>query len=135
MLTKKNLFLIWCVLILAIIWIAVLPSDNLIHHLAVEYDSNRWLRFLAYASIVAIPVSSWRTRTGIASSLIPALMGMVFELWPVHVAGHVGRPENITPDLFGLAAGVLFGLNIRVMRKYAKPSKSASASPLPPNAE
>jgi hypothetical protein len=135
MLTKKTLFLIWCVLILAIIWIAVLPSDNLIHHLAVEYDSNRWLRFLAYASIVAIPVSSWRTRVGIASSLIPALIGMVFELWPVHVAGHMGRPENVTPDLFGFAAGILFGLNIRVMRKSVKPSKSANSGPLPPDAE
>ena len=135
MLTKKNLFLIWCVLILAIIWIAVLPSDSLVHHLAVEYDSNRWLRFLAYAFIVAIPVSSWKTRTKIVISLIPALMGMAFELWPVHVAGHLGRPENVTPDLFGFAAGVLFGLNIRVMRKSAKPSNGANAGSSRPGTE
>jgi hypothetical protein len=127
MLTKKSLFIIWCVLILSIAWIAVLPSDNLIHHLAVEYDSNRWLRFLAYASIVAIPVSSWRTRTAIAISVIPALVGMALEVRQAHIHGLFGRPENVTPDLFGIAAGVLFGLNIRVMRKSAKPSNNANS--------
>ena len=125
-----NLFLIWCVLILAIVWIAVLPSDSLVHHLAVEYDSNRWLRFLAYASIVAIPVSSWRTRTRIAISVMPALIGMGLEVWQTHVHGAFGRSENVTPDLFGIAAGVLFGLNIRMMRKPEKPSRNANPGSL-----
>jgi hypothetical protein len=57
---------------------------------------------------------------------------MVFELWPLHIAGLHGRPENVTPDLFGFAAGVLFGLNIRVMRKSAKPSNGANAGSSPP---
>jgi archaellum biogenesis protein FlaJ (TadC family) len=133
MLTKKTLSIIWCVFILVIVWIAVLPSDSLVHHLAVQYDSNRWLRFLAYASIVAIPVSSWRTRTGIAISFIPAFIGMALEMWQAHVHGLVGRPENITPDLFGFAAGVLFGLNIRVMRKSAKSSHNANSGPSEPS--
>ncbi len=127
MLTKKTLSIIWCVLILVIVWIAVLPSDSMVHHLAVQYDSNRWLRFLAYASIVAIPVSLWRTRSAIAISFIPALIGMVLEMWQAHVHGAVGRPDNITPDLFGFAAGVLFGLNMRVMRKSAKSSPNANS--------
>ena len=134
MLTKKSLFIIWCVLIVAIAWIAVLPSENLVHHLAVEYDSNRWLRFLAYASIVAIPVSAWKTRTAIAISLLPALIGMALEVWQSNIPGLLGRPENVTPDLFGIAAGVLFGLNIRMMRKSAKPSNnvnSGSSGPWP----
>lgn len=135
MLTKNTLFIVWCVLILAIVWIAVLPSDNLVHHLAVEYDSNRWLRFLAYASIVAIPVSSWRTRTAIAISVVPALAGMALEMWQAHVPGLFERPANVTPDLFGFAAGILFGLNIRVMRKSAKPSSHASSISSPPDSE
>jgi hypothetical protein len=135
MLTKKTLSIIWCVLILVIVWIAVLPSDSLVHHLAVQYDSNRWLRFLAYASIVAIPVSLWRTRSEIAISFLPAFIGMALEMWQAHVHGLAGRPENITPDLFGFAAGILFGLNIRVMRMAAKSSRNANSGSSEPGPE
>ena len=135
MLTKKTLSIIWCVLILVIVWIAVLPSDSLVHHLAVQYDSNRWLRFLAYASIVAIPVSLWRTRSEIAISFLPAFIGMALEMWQAHVHGLAGRPENVTPDLFGFAAGVLFGLNIRVMGKSAKSSRNANSGSSEPGPE
>ena len=122
MLTKKNLFVLWCVVIFVILWIAVLPNDSPIHHFAVQYDSNRWLRFCAYAAIVAIPFSSWRTRSAIAFSLLPALTGMTLELWQMHIHGILERPNNVTPDLFGIAAGVLLGLNFRVMRKPGRHS-------------
>jgi hypothetical protein len=135
MLTKKTLSIIWCVLILVIVWVAVLPSDSPVHHLALQYDSNRWLRFLAYSSIIAIPVSSWRTRTAIAISFLPAFIGMALEMWQAHVHGLVGRPNNVTPDLFGFAAGVLFGLNIRVMRKSTKSSPNGNSGSSEPSPE
>jgi hypothetical protein len=130
MLTKKRLFAVWCVLICAIVWIAFLPIDSSIHHFAVQYDSNRWLRFLVYASISAIPVSSWKHRATIVASLAVPGLGMCIELWQAHVQASTGRSISITPDLFGVAAGVLFGLNIRVMRKSAmKTGNPSSGSP------
>jgi hypothetical protein len=119
MLTKQSLFVIWCVLIFTIVWVAFLPVNSSIHHFAVQYDSNRWLRFLVYASISAIPVSSWRSRVTIGISLLVPGLGMCLELWQAHIQAHSGLSINITPDLFGIAAGVLFGMNIRVMRKAA----------------
>jgi hypothetical protein len=132
MLTKKRLFVIWCVLICAIIWIAFLPVDSSIHRFAVQYDSNRWLRFLVYASISAIPVSSWKSRITLVTSLLIPVLGMCIELWQTHVQASSGLSMNITPDLFGVAAGVLFGMNIRVMRKSALKSRdlgSGSSGP------
>jgi len=113
MLTKKGLFGLWCILICSIVWIAFLPVDSSIHRFAVQYDSNRWLRFLVYASISAIPVSSWRYRGTILASIAVPVLGMCIELWQAHA----GQSVSISPDLFGVAAGILFGMNIRVMRK------------------
>jgi hypothetical protein len=32
------------------------------------------------------------------------------------IPGHLSRSQNAMPDLFGVAAGVLLGLNLRMMR-------------------
>jgi len=60
---------------------------------------------------------------------------MALEMWQAHVHGLAGRPENITPDLFGFAAGILFGLNIRVMRMAAKSSRNANSGSSEPGPE
>jgi hypothetical protein len=37
------------------------------------------------------------------------------------------RPQNASADLFGIAAGILLGLNIRMMRNSAKSFENASS--------
>ena len=120
MLTNNRLFYLWCVLTGGVILISVLPGSSLIDHFLAAYDSNRWAHFLAYASVATIPVTAWKSRTSILFSLIPALVSIALELWQSHMPGPMVRMQNVPADLFGIAAGVLLGLNIRMMRNSEK---------------
>jgi len=44
------------------------------------------------------------------------------------IPGHQNRSQNAMPDLFGVAAGVLLGLNLRMMRQ---PNQAAARSKPP----
>ena len=120
MLTNNRLFYLWCVLTGGVILISVLPGSSSIDHFLAAYDSNRWAHFLAYVSVATIPVAAWKSRTSILFSLIPALVSIALELWQSHMPGPMVRTQNVPADLFGIAAGVLLGLNIRMMRNSEK---------------
>jgi hypothetical protein len=64
-------------------------------------------------------VTRWRDarRHG---GLIPALVSIALELWQSHMPGPMVRTQNVPANLFGIAAGVLLGLNIRMMRNSEK---------------
>ena len=120
MLTNNRLFYLWCVLTGGVILISVFPGGSLIDHFLAAYDSNRWAHFLAYAPVATIPVAVWKSRTRILCGLIPALVNIALELWQSHMPGPMVRTQNVPADLFGIAAGVLLGLNIRMMRNSEK---------------
>lgn len=107
---------------------AILPSGSWIYRDIVAFDSSRWVHFLAYALTVAIPVAVWRRRASVLFSLIPAFMNISLEYLQWHVHGPLVRPRNLSADLFGVAAGILLGLNIRTMRHSAKSSMSSRHS-------
>ena len=119
MLTNNRLFYLWCVLTGGLVVISVLPARNSSYYFLALYDSNRWANFLAYALVAAIPIAAWKHRTSMCLSLIPAIISIALELWQKHVPGPIVRTQNVPADLFGIAAGILLGLNFRVMRKSA----------------
>jgi len=130
MLTKNRLLYLWCALTVGIVFIAILPGGNSIYQLLAAYDANRWVHFLAYAWVVAIPVAAWRRAASILLSLVPAIFAIALEAVQAHIPGPIVRTSNIPADLFGVAAGVLLGLNLRMMRNSAKlPGREPSDSP------
>lgn len=113
-------FYIWCLLVGAILSVSILPPGSWIYRSIAGYDSNRWLHFLAYASAATIPVAAWRRRRSIWFALFPVAVSIVFEALQAGIPGPIVRTQNVPADLFGAAAGILLGLNIRVMRTSAK---------------
>jgi hypothetical protein len=116
MLRKNRHIFVWYVFVVAIALIAILPDANWIYRAMAAYDSNRWVHFLEYAMIAAIPVGAWGRRTDVAISFIPVFLCIVFEVLHMHIPGPIARTSNISADLFGVAAGILLGMNIRLIR-------------------
>src|ERR1039457_6805215 len=134
MLTRNRLLYFWCVLTVGVVLVSALPGSGWINSFLAPYDSNRWAHFLLYASVATIPVDALKRRSIILLSLIPAMTGVSFELWQPYIPGTMVRPQNPSADLFGIAAGILLGLNFRMMRNSAKyfenPSSDTSSSSL-----
>jgi hypothetical protein len=120
MLKNNRLVYLWCLFIGGIFLISILRGINWNYHSIAAYDSSRWAHFLAYVLVAAIPVAAWRYRRDVAFCLVPVMMSIALESLQAHIPGSVVRTQNISADLFGTAAGILLGLNIRVMRNSAK---------------
>jgi len=115
-----RLFYLWCVLVGGILLVSILPAGSWIYRSIAGFDSNRWVHFLAYALAASIPVAAWKRRKNILLSLIPVLMSTALEAVQAAISEPIVRTQNVPADLFGIAAGILLGLNIRTMHKTAK---------------
>jgi VanZ family protein len=110
------------------IWFALLGSALVLSNLPTSgapFDSiailstNHWFHFLLYAAIVAIPVTFWRRKYRFMLSLVTVLVVIALGSLQTFIPGHANRSQNAMPDLFGVAAGVLLGLNLRMLRASA----------------
>ena len=129
--TKRRFFYLWCLLTGGIVFVSFLPGNSRIYHAIAGYDSNRWVHFLAYALAAAIPVASTRRRAIVLLSFLPAMTSIVLEVLKAQSSGPFPRSQNIAADLFGAAAGILLGLNLRMMRHATRSlDNPSSASPL-----
>ncbi len=128
--TDLRLRFAWCVLTGVVISISILPGNSSIYQVAATPGLNRWVHFLAYAGVAAIPLLAWRLRSTILISLAIVMLGPVFDSLQAIVPGLIARPEILFADLFGVAAGILLGLNVRVMFDSAKSSDKFGADPL-----
>jgi hypothetical protein len=126
MLTNTRLRYLWCVLTGGILIMSILSGCSSIYQSVVAYSANRWIHFLVYATVTAIPVFAWRRRSSVLFSLIIVVLGFTFELLQAHIPGLIGRPQNAFADMFGFGAGILLGLNIRMMRTSAKSETNAT---------
>jgi hypothetical protein len=125
--SKNNrVFYCWCALIGGIITVAVVPHGSWIYRYITDCDSNRWAHFLAYALVVTLPFSGWRHWKSLLLSFIPVFMCIALETLQAKVTGSTARAYNVPADLFGVAAGVLLGLNIRAMCKSVNPLSNTS---------
>jgi hypothetical protein len=103
-----------------------MPGGSAIYQDVALFDSSRWVHFLAYAAVSAIPVAAWRRRNTVLLSLGGPVLGMILEALQPFISGFHGRPQNILADLFGVGAGILLGLNLRMMRNSANAAYSES---------
>ena len=108
---------------------SILPGNSSIYQVVATHGLNRWVHFLAYAAVAAIPVGAWRRRSTILFSLVIVMLGTALESLQAFIPGLIARPQILLADLFGVAAGVLLGLNVRVMFNSAKSPDSLGPAP------
>jgi putative effector of murein hydrolase len=133
--TSNLVFRVWCLLIGGIFLVEILPGRNWLYDLIATFDSSRWVHFLVYTAVVAIPFAVWRSRRNVLLSLVPVFLTYALEYVQSCVYGPYVRHRNLSADLFGIAAGILLGLNLRAMRSSGTPlgnarSTSSSAAPV-----
>jgi hypothetical protein len=126
---ENRLFYIWCVLIGVIFLTAILSGGSLAYQKIAAYDANRWIHFLAYAAVATVPIAVSKPRTRMLLAFLPPVICIALEFSQAHLSGPLTRAQNVPADFFGLAAGVLLGLNIRVMRNSSRPLDHESSNP------
>ncbi|MDR3573729.1 MAG: hypothetical protein P4L50_07705 [Anaerolineaceae bacterium] len=129
MLRSNRLVYLWCALIGGIALSAILPTNSQIYKSFADYDSNRWCHFLAYTSVVAMPFVLRKRKQGFLLFFVPPVFCIVLEMLHAYIPGLADRVQNTQADLFGAAAGVLLGLNLRVMRNATKPIGNVTTTP------
>jgi hypothetical protein len=120
MLTKRLLFYLWCLVAGGILLTSMLPGSGWTYQAIAVVGANRWVHFLVFVSLVAFPVASWARRNDVLIFLTTVVFVIVLEFSWMLIPGLSGRPQNVLANLFGLAAGILLGLNIRMMLKTEK---------------
>jgi hypothetical protein len=134
---KARFVYLWCLLICANVLLAVLPSGSWLYQILSPYDSNRWVHFLAFSVVAAIPVAAWKRRTSVMTSVFTAVLCIAFNFLLPHLYLSHDRPDDAFAELFGVAAGILLGANLRIMHSSSKHATNLG-SPLstphsPPN--
>lgn len=116
------LFSAWALLIGGALLISILGNV-----VATSLPANRWLHFLVYAAVTSVPCGVWRTKRAVAMGLL--IVGCSVMCGAGVAIGHWNgaRAESTVSDFFGIAAGVLLGLNIRFSRNQSKDGQVADA--------
>lgn len=106
----------WGALLGTALILSNLPGTGRPYETITYYASNHWFHFLLYAALVTIPVTVWKKKYRFMLSLVAVLVVIALGSLQTFVPGHSNRSQNAMPDLFGVAAGVLLGLNLRMIR-------------------
>ena len=125
----NRLLYFWCLVIGGIILVSSLHSDRPVYQYLAIYGSNRWVHFLAYALILTIPIGVWQRKSSMLLSFVPAFIGITLEMLRAGYPWSAAVAQTIPADLFGVAAGILLGLNIRTIRHSAKPLNNTNQVP------
>ena len=129
MVRKNQLVYLWCLFLCGVLLISILRGSNWNYPSIAALDSSRWAHFLSYALLAAIPVAAWRYRRDVAFCLVPVVMSVALESFQAHTPGPILHIQNVSADIFGVAAGILLGLNLRIMRDSANSFDNRNSVP------
>lgn len=115
MLSKSWLRYVWCGFVGGVIVLSAFPGRGWMHIATISFGSSRWGHFLVYLVIAVVPIIYWRLRVGILVCFAIAFLGFSTEMLRGLTPSLIGRPENALADIFGVTAGILLGINIRMM--------------------
>lgn len=118
-------FYLWCFLVCFILVVAILHYGHVESGALHSFDSSRWVHFLIYAAVVVLPVGVWhRGAPQVFLSIAPLFIAISMDCLASDPMFAAVRPQTIPAEIFGVAAGILLGLNLRVMRKARDPIKA-----------
>ena len=119
MFTKGRLCGAWCLLSVTALFISCSPVWDWMDGVVARYDSSTWFQFILYGGVTAIPVAAWTRKSRVFMCLGVTMLTSVWELLRVYLSAQIDPTRGITVHLFGAAAGILLGLNIRMMHRAA----------------
>lgn len=120
----KRVSYLWGVLAAAVLVASIIPPAIWIDQMIGNSDIGRWVHFLSYAAIIVIPFAGCRKRKGVVLALLVIMGGIILQSLEMLIPGWLPRPQNIVANMFGVGAGILLGVNLRMMRSQAKPDRS-----------
>jgi len=122
MINRLWLRCVWALLVAAALLISFLGNV-----LFTSPPANRWLHFLVYAAATSIPCALWRTKGAVIFSLAivccSVMSGTAIAIWSWYGV----RAESTVSDFFGIAAGLLLGVNLRVAWNASEKGADADA--------
>jgi hypothetical protein len=95
--------------------ISIRPANSWISEQTGINDMSRWVHFLAYLIVVALPFVAWKGRIGVFFSFVVAAMGLSLEMAQAFVAGLSEASQDVFADMFGVVGGMLLGYNVRML--------------------
>jgi hypothetical protein len=110
----------WCLLIWAILLITSLQHARSVYRYMAPLDLSRWIHFLAYMAVVALPIAVWIRKRSIVLSFIAPILSIAVEATQAGIPLPALRMQTIPADLFGIGAGILLGLNIRMLHRSTR---------------
>ena len=119
--TKPQLQLSWCVFVGLIALASWLPGASLHKPLLGLYIDSGWAHFLAFAIAAFIPLLACRLRTALTLVLGIAILSVSLQVMRGLTATRAIDSYAIVINVLGIAAGILFGLNIGALRDPEKP--------------
>lgn len=109
---------VWVAFAGGVLVLFAVPDGSPVGELLAPCLASHWARFGAFAAVAAVPCFAWRFRTwafcsaALAFAVLCALPNVLFH-WPP------ASQEMAVSALFGIAAGILLGLNLRFLRHPA----------------
>lgn len=93
----------------------------------IGHDWNRWIHFIVFVALGAIPISAVSQKRSVLVSLLTTVPAVLLE--PFHRAGSsiASCAQSMPADLFGIASGILLGLNLRAMGAAGRAASDRSA--------
>lgn len=122
-------FYLWCILVFLILVVPILHYGHVESGALHPIDSSRWIHFLIYAAAVALPVGVWPRGPQMFLSMVPIFVAIAIDCSASDPILAAIRPQMIPAEMFGVGAGILFGLNLRVMRKARDPLRAENEKP------
>lgn len=116
MLSRNVVHAVWYCLLAAALAVSTVPAEYFPSAAIAAWVSNHWFHFVFYAVLVAIPVTIWKKKYRFMLSLVAIFVVIAAGALQAFRPGRWNSSQNALPDLFGVAAGVLLGLNLRMIR-------------------
>ena len=111
-----QLRLYWGLLTGMIVLVSLLPSPGMQKDLLSIHFDRYWFNFLTYVAVSNLPLLAWRRRTGLMLALGMAVLSVGLEALRGLVLDQSIDLNGMIVNLLGIAAGILLGLNILMIR-------------------
>ncbi|HWA96664.1 MAG TPA: hypothetical protein VG844_18855 [Terracidiphilus sp.] len=126
--TKLHFRVIWLFLIVLISIATLWSGISGVHSPLGAIIGHRWAHFLIYLAVGCIAFLAWKMATALAISFGVAIVSVALQVAKASLA-HVSADKHaLVVNLFGVAAGVLLGLNILTFRTNAQKHMAAKES-------
>lgn len=119
-LTDFRLRLLWCLLIGIVALMSLLPRIDAYASPLENYIDRGWIHFLVYTVAAALCILAWKQRTALLLVFGMFFLSITLQFMHGQMLGKPADYFGIVVNLLGIAAGILLGQNIAVLRSRSK---------------